>query len=329
MIAAGPGAAQARRVPDRNPTLSQPDNPARGILLMAAAFFVFAGSDGMVKHLVATVPPLEIVWFRYLTFTLILLVAIARTGWRHGFRTNRPGLHVARAGLQVVTNALITVSFAVMPLADTVALGLTGPLFVTAMSVVLLGEFVGWRRWSAVLVGLAGTLIIVRPGTPSFEPASLLVLTGTATGALSFVLTRRMSGEGALTLLAWAAVVGLAGSTPFALAVWRTPTTIEVGLLALNGAANLFAQWLAVRAVLIAPASVVAPVHYSHIVWATLISIVAFGVWPDAWTFAGAGVITASGLYVWWRERVRHAQPSALANHATTRLNDRPPGGDT
>jgi drug/metabolite transporter (DMT)-like permease len=216
-----------------------------------------------------------------------------------------------------------------MPLGDAVALGMTAPLFVVALSVVLLGEVVGWRRWTAVMVGFGGMLIIVRPGTPEFQPASILLLAAAVTGALGLVLTRRMSDEDWLTLLTWAAVVGLIGSTPLAIAVWRTPTLAEALLLTVNGATNLVAQFLAVRALFHAPASALAPIQYTHVVWAIAISVLVFGVWPDAWTFAGTAIIVTSGLYVWWRERVRGAPPSALATLATPVENARSRGGDT
>jgi len=296
---------------------------------MAAAFVVWAATDAVVKGLAATVPPFEITWSRFLVQSAILLAIVAATGWRRGFRTDIPGLHLARGTAQFVTNLMVTVGLAAMPLADAVALGMTAPLFVTAFSVLMLGEGVGWRRWSAVAAGFVGTLLIVRPGTTAFDPASVILLAAAATGAWGLVLTRRMSGEDMLTMLLLSALVGLVGSTPFALAVWRTPGWGEAALLALNGAANLVAHYLAVRSLMMAPASTVAPIQYTHVVWASVIGVAAFGTWPDSWTVGGTSVIVASGLYVWWRERVRVADPRALASAEPARFNDRTRGGET
>jgi drug/metabolite transporter (DMT)-like permease len=289
---------------------------------MTAAFAVWAATDGVVKGLAATVHPFQITWSRFFVQSAILLAVVAAGGWRRGFRTAIPGLHVARGASQAVTNLLVTVGLAAMPLADAVALGMTAPLFVTALSVWMLGESVGWRRWTAVAVGFVGTLLIVRPGTTAFEPASVLLLAAAATGAWGLVLTRRMSGEDMLTVLLLSALVGLGLTTPFALAVWRMPGAADAALLALNGAANLVAHFLAVRALALAPASTVAPIHYTHVVWASVIGALFFGTWPDSWTVGGAAVIVASGLYVWWRERLRGAPPAALASVAPARLND-------
>ncbi len=273
---------------------------------MAFAVVCFATNDAWTKHLTATFDPLQVVWARYTGHVLLLLPVVAFMARRRRLLAAQPGLQVARALLMLICTICATYAYAVLPLAELTALGFSGPLAATVLAIPVLGEHVGIRRWTAVLVGFVGVLIVVRPGTAAFDPAALLIVGGSCIWALGFVVTRRMAtGDGPVAMLVWTAAIGFVGSSLLVVPVWETPDLWGgVQLLAMGGF-NLFAQFLLIRAVVHAPASVVVPLTYTQLVWATLIGFAAFGSTPDGWTISGAAIIVASGLYVWHRERLR------------------------
>jgi len=218
----------------------------------------------------------------------------------------QPGLQIARALLMMICTVCATYAYARLPLAELTALGFSGPLAATVLAIPVLGEHIGIRRWTAVLLGFLGVLIVVRPGTAAFDPAALLIVGGSCVWGLGFVVTRRMAtGDGPASMLIWTAAIGLVASSVLVVPVWQTPDLWGGAQLLAMGGFNLFGQFLLIRAVVHAPASVVVPLTYTQLVWATLIGLVAFGSTPDQWTIVGAAIITASGLYVWHRERVR------------------------
>lgn len=281
------------------------DRPARGIAIMAFAVIAFATNDAWVKHLTATFDPLQVIWARYAGHALLLLPVLVLLARRRRLRVAQPGLQIARGALMLISTTFATYAYAALPLADLTALGFSGPLAATVLAIPVLGEHVGIRRWTAVLVGFVGVLVVVRPGTAAFDPAALLIVTGSCCWALGFVVTRRMAtGDGATAMLLWTAAIGFLGSTAMVLPVWETPDFWGGAQLLGMGGFNLFGQYLLIRAVAYAPASAVVPLTYTQLVWATLIGFIAFGSTPDRWTIVGAGVIVASGLYVWRRERV-------------------------
>jgi drug/metabolite transporter (DMT)-like permease len=151
-------------------------------------------------------------------------------------------------------------------------------------------------------------LIVVRPGAgaASLGWDALLVLAAALCWSVGMIATRKLAGRAdATTMLIWHAAVACALSLPFAIVTWKTPSAIEAGLLLVNGCVNLVGQWLIVRALQLAPVATVAPLTYTVLLWAILLGWLVFGTLPDGWTLAGAGIIIASGLYVWWREQVR------------------------
>jgi drug/metabolite transporter (DMT)-like permease len=175
---------------------------------------------------------------------------------------------------------------------------------VTALSIPILGEVVGWRRWSAVAVGLLGVLIVVRPGTGAFDTAAIFPLLSAASWAVALVVTRKMSGaDGPLVALTYAATVGLLVTSAIVPFEWVNPGWREIGLALVTGGASTIAQWLVVLAFQKARASVLAPFSYSQLVWSGLLGFLVFGSVPDGWTLIGAAVIIASGLYTAHRER--------------------------
>ncbi len=304
--ATGTAAAIPQSGPPAEPTTAALlDNPMRGILLLLIAIVTFSCSDALSKYLVADLPVTEIAWLRYATFLLLMIAPILRAG-PAALRSARPGLQMLRGAGMLGSSLLFIAGLAYLPLADATAIGFVSPMFITALSIPMLGETVGARRWLAIAVGLIGVVIIVRPGTGSFQPAALLPALSAASWALALVITRKMSGaDGTVTTLAYSAFfpcVALSLTLPFA---WVTPTPVQLGFAILYGSVATLAQWLVALAYRQAPASVLAPLSYTQLVWSAALGYLVFGAFPDTWTFAGAAIIMASGLYTAHRERVR------------------------
>jgi drug/metabolite transporter (DMT)-like permease len=306
-------AVRAAPVPSVGPDR---DDPIRGILLILSAIVVFSGSDALAKYLAASMPVVEIVWLRYTTFMLLMLPLVVRGGTA-SLRSVRPGLQLLR-GLGILgSSTLFVAGLRYLPLADATAIGFVSPLFITALSIPVLGERVGPRRWIAIGIGLVGVLIIVRPGATTFQPAAVFPLLSSISWACAIVITRKMSGaDGMVTTLAYSAL-GPFLITSIALPwFWVTPSLREIAFGLVYGTVATAAQWLVVMAYRYAGASVLAPLTYSQLVWSTALGFIVFAAIPDAQTFLGAGVIIVSGLYTAHRERVRAREQAAVLRSA-------------
>ena len=280
-------------------------DPARaGILLVIAASFCFASMDAMSKILAQDHAILQILWFRYMVFTVFALAIARRRGVRRTLISQRPWLQAFRALLLVVENAVFVLAFRYLPLADVHALGASAPLMVVALSVVLLGETVGIRRWSAVLVGFVGVLIIIRPGLQEIEWPLLIPLVGALMWALYQILVRLCSRtDGSDTTLLWSALVGLAATSVTGPFVWVPPDREAWVLLVVLAVAGSLAHYALIKGLQLAEASAVQPYTYTLLVFAAFWGLAVFGDIPDTWTILGATIIVGSGLYTWYRER--------------------------
>ena len=280
-------------------------DPARaGILLVIAASFGFASMDAMSKVLAQDHAILQILWFCYMVFTVFALAIARRRGVRRTLISQRPWLQAFRALLLVAENAVFVLAFRYLPLADVHALGASAPLMVVALSVVLLGETVGIRRWSAVLVGFVGVLIIIRPGLQEIEWPLLIPLVGALMWALYQILVRLCSRtDGSDTTLLWSALVGLAATSVTGPFVWVPPDREAWVLLVVLAVAGSLAHYALIKGLQLAEASAVQPYTYTLLVFAAFWGLAVFGDIPDAWTILGATIIVGSGLYTWYRER--------------------------
>ncbi len=279
------------------------ENPLRGIAMVLASTFVFSLSDATGKFLSGYLPITEIVWIRYVIFVAFAFALVVRSGPGR-FHVRRPWLQILR-GLGLLASALFFIfSLRYLPLADASAIGFISPLLTSMLAIPILGEVVGMRRWIGGIVGLIGVMIVVRPGTGAFHPAALLVLASTTTWAFSSVLTRVLVGVDSPTAtLMWSAATGaivLTAVQPFDFAI---PTWFQLGLLLMLGIIASGGQYLTVLAYRHAAASVLAPFNYVQLIWATTLGYLVFSAVPDVWTFAGAGIIVASGLYTLQYER--------------------------
>ena len=283
-------------------------NP-RAIGLMALAFFVFAAADTQAKFLTESLHPLQIVWLRQLGLLSGVLVFLALKGPSF-LVTRSPGLQVLRGALAVTSATCFIFALRHVQLADAVAVSFVAPFMVTLMGAAFLGEKVGVRRWTAVAVGFAGTLVVVRPGLGVVHPAILLVVAAATAFALRQILSRKLAAtDRTATTVAYTSIASVALLTlplPF---VWQTPElgwqlAVVVGMALCAAAGEL----LVIKAFEIGEAVALAPVHYSLMIWGTFYGWAVFGQLPDRWTWLGASVIVATGLYILQRERTLAAR---------------------
>jgi drug/metabolite transporter (DMT)-like permease len=288
------------------------DRPFRGIALILASTVFLGTSDVTAKYLSATLPSIEIAWIRFLVFALIVLPAMLGSPLQ-ALRSRRPGLQVMR-GIGMLLSSLFFISgLRFLPIAEASATSFVSPLFVTALSIVFLGESVGARRWIATAVGLVGVLIILRPGTGAFHPAAFIPIMSALAWASMLIMTRMMSGrEHAITTMAYSSIVGICVLSALVPLVWVTPSWHDILFGILIGVASTAGQWIVVLAFRYADASVLAPFSYSQLLWVSILGFLIFGEVPDIWTVTGAAFIVASGLYTAHRERLRRSPLLAL-----------------
>ena len=274
----------------------------KGLLLMGLGMFLFAAVDTIAKFLTSDLHPFQIVWTRQLGLLVGALFLLALHG-RHLFLTAHPKLQLIRGLVAALSAAAFIFAIRHVPLADAVAVSFVAPFMVTLMAALILREPVGWRRWVAVVLGFIGSMIILRPGMGVVHPAAMLVVVAAFFFACRQVISRAIAardGTGTTILYtAMTAVFVLSVPLPW---VWVTPSGSEflllVGLALLAGLAEV----CVIRALELGLAVAVAPVHYTLIIWASLYGWLVFGQFPDAWTWAGTGIIMATGMYMLRRE---------------------------
>lgn len=286
-------------------------NSAGGVNLMLLAMFLLTVNDALAKYLTESYPVLQVLWLRAIGFFLFAIVVAGRGGrWRVMLRSQRPGLQLLRSFSMVLQMAAIMVSFWLLPMAEVTAVLASAPLVVVALAVPILGEKVGWNRWTGVLIGFVGVLLIVRPGTALFDWTLLLPVLGAVLWGAYQIQVRIVSQyDSSDTTLLYTAVVVLAAFTLVAPWQWVTPVPIDWLWFVLLGLINSCAHYAMIVALGWAPASLLQPFVYSSIVWATLLGWLIFADLPDRWAVAGMLLITAGGLYVMYRERQRADLP--------------------
>jgi len=273
---------------------------------MLLAVLLYGCMDALIKFQSARYPVVEVMFFRSLFALIPLGWLIRRGGGWTALRTRQPRLQAVRALVGFVSLYCFIESFALMPLADVVAIGFAAPLFITALSVPLLGEPVGWRRWSAVLVGFLGVLIMVRPGSGMLGFAAAVALLGTLTYALSIIIIRRLSATdgNAPTVASFTifAVLATGMVLPFS---WVTPAGADWIMLVTLGLLGGAGQIAFTHAFRLAPPVIVAPFDYANMLLATGLGYLVWGDVPTATILAGAMLVIASGLYIVYREAMR------------------------
>ncbi len=286
-----------------------PDRITAGVLYMLAGMALIAAMDGLAKLLVERFPVGQVMFFRSVVSVPLLLSWFVLTRRLADCRPRRLGPHVARAVALMVAMWSFFIALKHMTLVDATVLAMTAPLFITALAVPLLGERVGWRRWAAVATGFTGVLVMLQPDSAGLvDPVALLPVLAALGYAVLMVLTRRYAGSEpvpALMLSAQFAVL-IAGtiSLPFA---WAPMTWADFGLMAAAGVLVSLLSGALTLAYVYAPASLLAPLEYTALMWAALLGWIGWSELPGADTLIGAAIIVGSGLYVVERRKRRGA----------------------
>lgn len=280
------------------------DRPAWGIVMMLAAVALFAVQDTLAKQLSGGYPAVEVAWARYVTSLVCILACLPWLGGRAALTSRRPGLQLGRGVLLYGATLLFVMSVTYLPLTTATAIGFVSPLFLTALSIPILGERVGPRRWAAIAVGFLGVVILIRPGFEAFQWALLLPVPMALSNAFYQAATRLIRGaDRPITSLLYPTVVAsVLGFLPVPF-LWVAPAPADLLLMVSMGVVASFSHLCLIRAFALAPATTLAPFAYTQLVWVAVFGYVSFGDVPDLPTVVGAAVIVASGLYVFHRER--------------------------
>lgn len=283
---------------------SRPNVAVLGVLVFLAGTFCYAVNDAIGKWLVTTYPVAEVLLLRSVGALLVLGPMLLRQGGTALFRLERPYLQLIRAALATAETFLFFVAVAYLPLADVFTFYMAGPIYVAALSHLLLGEKVGWRRWLAILIGFCGVVIALRPSSAALSLPSFYALAGSLAFALMLVLSRMLRGTGDAVLVTWQTIAMLVTAGVISLIEWQTPSTGEVSAMLLLGVIACFAQLLITRSLKLAPASLLAPLQYLLLLWGVLFGYVFFDDVPDAAILAGSAIIILAGLFIFHRQKV-------------------------
>ncbi len=281
------------------------DNPLRGIGLNLLAGLIFAVADTIAKKLAGEVSIVQITWTRYVVFVIMAFLLTTRVAGA-SFFVRQPWLQVARGMCLVCSSLLFVLGIRDVGLAEAATIGFIGPIIVTFLSIPLLGEKVDARRWIALAAGMVGVLVVLRPGTGTFQPEGLYRVASAMFWAVGVILTRRMTRtERAETTMFWSAVSGLVVLSAIIPFHFVTPTPMQLVLSLGQGVLSSLGQWLVILSLRFTPVSTLAPYSYMQLLYMTAAGFLAFGALPDQWTLIGAGIIVCSGLYTAQRERRR------------------------
>lgn len=283
------------------------------IALICGAVLFFALLDTSAKWLSAHMDPVQIVFARY-AGSMVLVLMLLNPWSRPGvLRTQRPVLQGVRSLLLLGSTMLNFVAVKYLQLAETVSIMFASPLLVALVAGPMLGEWPGPRRLAAIAVGFIGVLVITRPGFGGLHPAAILSVFGCICYSFYALATRQLAAfDPPETTMVYSGVAGTVAMLPLIPFFWSMPQTPVVWAILLGtGLIGGFGHWLLILAHRLAPATVLAPFIYSQIIWMIALGWFVFGQFPDGWTFAGATIVIASGLYLLYRERVRKVPETA------------------
>jgi drug/metabolite transporter (DMT)-like permease len=289
-----------------------PTKPARqqriplGILYMMSATVLFTGSSAVSKWLVVTYPVGEVLLSRCATGLICCAALILPQTGLAVFRTNKLPAHLARSVSQTFSQTFILIAFSLMPLASAIAINFSAPLFATIISAILLKEAVGAVRWSSLIVGFLGVLLVANPSADTFQIGSLFALGNAVLYGSVTAGVRRMTATESTETLTMYQLLFLTGL--FALALpfgFITPTWRDGAIMILNGVGNALGQYWWTRALYLAPTSAVAPFQYFSLLWALLLGYIVWGDQPTIQLLIGSAIVAGSGLFLLWYETRR------------------------
>ena len=286
--------------------MNKSQNPLKGIFFFITAIFLISVVDIICKSLTKDLHAIQLVWGYFVGINLILWIFFFFRGMKLSklIATDKPYLQIFRPALLVCSISSLFVGLTYLPIAEATAIGFVAPLFITALSVPILREKVGIHRWSAVLVGLLGVIIIVRPSSDFWHFASIMPLLGALFFALFQIMTRLLSiTEKTHTTLFYTGLGGLSWSTLIVPLVWVTPSKLHILIFFATGAMGAIAHLCMINAFDRAEASLLAPYNYTKLLWVTVFGYWVFGDIPSLDMWIGALIIVSAGLYVIYREK--------------------------
>ncbi len=280
-----------------------------GVFYLLAAIGLISLVDTICKFYTDELHAMMLVWGYFVGITFFVAGYFGSRRQFALFHSDRPALQIARSGFLVLSIASLFVSLTYLPIAEATAIGFTGPLFITALSVPFLGERVGWHRWLAVFIGLAGVLVIVRPGGTVWHWSAGMALLGAICFAFFQLITRRLASQDRhQTTLLYTSIGGTAWASLIVPFFWTTPTTGQLAMFLIIGAMGAGAHYFMVQAFSRAEASLLAPFNYSKLIWVVILGYLVFDDLPSLDTLIGSAIIATAGLYVLYREGRRKTE---------------------
>lgn len=276
----------------------------RSIALMVIASGVLTVQDAMVKWIAQSYPVGQVMTLRgVFVIATVVLWAMARRRTSE-LRVSNWGLQLARGTLMSISTFLFVTGLTLMPIADAIAIAFAGPVIATALAALMLGERIRWRRWTAIIIGFSGVVVMLRPTPELIRLVALVPLLAALVGAFRDIVTRRMGTGGESTLaimLISTSVVTFAGllTIPFG---WVSLDITDLGWFIVSALLVGLAQALMIESFRLGEVGLVAPFKYTSLVWAVLLGLAVWGDLPDVWTWVGSSLVVASGLYIWHRE---------------------------
>tara|TARA_B100000029_G_scaffold158495_1_gene153887 strand:+ start:935 stop:1834 length:900 start_codon:yes stop_codon:yes gene_type:complete len=287
-------------------TAGEQTNVVRAIVFIVVGMTFFGLSDALAKLLVADLPVFEVVWARYTFHFIFLFVLLRPRSIGRLVRTAHPRLQITRSAVHFMAAFCAFLALRYLPLAEATAIAFVWPLLACVLSVPILKERVGMRRWTAIAVGLAGALIIIRPGLGIVHWAAFLALGMALFYATYHVLTRKVgTTDPFMTSLFYMGTVGVLITSLTLPFIWVAPDQTQWLLLATLGLSGATSHFCVIQALQNASASTLAPFGYVHLVSATFLGYLIFGALPDIPTIIGSLIIVASGMFLFYRERIR------------------------
>jgi drug/metabolite transporter (DMT)-like permease len=281
------------------------ENRGAGILWMLATMVCFIALDAMMKYNLQTYSLVQVTWGRFFFASLAAIVVCGRNLQNLAI-SHAPRKQIIRSIFLMATTGLFNAGIVSVPLATGTTIMFMSPILVTLLSIVILGEHVGIRRWSGIVVGFVGALTVIqfwKTGVEGLNHGSLILLAAALTNASYQIATRQLRADDPLTSLLFTAAAGAFVTSMLLPWHWTTPDIKGWGLLVATGVAGCAGHLCLIKAFQAAPASVVAPFSYSSLVWAILFGFAIWGDFPNSSTLLGGALIISSGLYIFLRER--------------------------
>ncbi|MFT3781886.1 MAG: DMT family transporter [Nibricoccus sp.] len=294
-------------------SVSHPVHIFKGIAILMGAITCFCCMDASAKWLARSLDPLQVSGMRYLVSLIAVAAFLNPRTKPQILKTQKPGLQIARALCLVGMTLGCFVALRFLPLTQITAINFSAPLMTALLAGPMLNEKIGPRRLVAVLVGFGGVLIVTRPFGQSLQAAVLLALAAAVSNSFYLIITRQLSAhDSSETTMFYTSLYGTILVGPLLFFIWKTPPSPLVWAVLIGlGLFGALGHWLLILAHRHAPASVLAPFFYAQIIGATIFSLTIFDEKPDRWTAVGGAIVVGSGLYLLYREKVRHKYPSA------------------